>query len=170
MMIKTNRPYYFFLFFVCHELMVAAYYFELYLGLEPCPLCMVSRAMVIILGLGFLLAAAHNPEKIFRKIYHVGFSLISLLGLLVSGRHLYLQSLPADEVPSCGPGLEYMLDTLPMSEVLKEVLHGSGECAEVSWEFLSLSMPAWMIIVYSGFLIISLLPLFERNKNFRFSD
>jgi len=99
-----------------------------------------------------------------------GFSLLSLLGIFVSGRHLYLQSLPADEVPSCGPGLEYMLDTLPMSEVLKEVLHGSGECAEVSWEFLSLSMPAWMIIVYSGFLIFSLLPWFERQKDLSFSD
>jgi len=169
-MIRLNRPYYFLLFFICHELLVAAYYFEFYLGLEPCPLCMVSRAIVLILGSFFLLAALHNPKKLLQKIYHIIFSLISLLGIFVSGRHLYLQSLPADEVPSCGPGLEYMLDTLPMSEVLKEVLHGSGECAEVSWEFFSLSMPAWMLIVYSGFLVISLFPWFERQKNLSFSD
>ena len=170
-MIKiTNRTYYFFLFFICHELIIAAYYFELYIGLDPCPLCMISRAVVMMLGGGFLLAAIHDPKNMMRKMYHIVFSLISLLGILVSGRHIYLQSLPADEVPSCGPGLEYMLDTLPLSDVLKEVLHGSGECAEVSWQFLSLSMPEWMIIVYSGFLVLSIIPVFERKKNLRFSD
>jgi len=170
-MIKiTNRTYYFFLFFICHELLVAAYYFELYMGLDPCPLCMVSRAVVILLGGSFLLAAIHNPKNVVRKIYHIVFSLISLLGILVSGRHIYLQSLPADEVPSCGPGLEYMLDTLPLSDVLKEVLHGSGECAEVGWQFLSLSMPEWLLIVYSGFLVLSIIPVFEQKKSLRFSD
>jgi len=169
-MIKTNRTYYFFLFFICHELLVAAYYFEFYLGLEPCPLCMISRATVLLLGSCFLLAALHNPKKLLQKIYHICFSLISLVGILVSSRHLYLQSLPADEVPSCGPGLEYMLDTLPMSEVFKEVLHGSGECADVSWNFLSLSMPAWMLIVFTGFLVIALIPVFKQDKNLHFSN
>jgi len=168
-MINPNRPYYFLLFFICHELLVAAYYFEYYLGLDPCPLCMVSRAVVFILGICFLLAALHNPTGIIRKIYHTVLSVISLLGLLVSGRHIYLQSLPADEVPSCGPSLNYMLETLPMSDVLKEVLHGSGECAEVSWRFLSLSMPVWMAIVFSLFLIVALLPLFKRDRNMVFS-
>lgn len=168
-MINPNRSYYFLLFFVCHELLVAAYYFEYYLGLEPCPLCMVSRAVVLMLGSGFLLAAFHNPTGITRKVYHLLFSAISLLGILVSGRHTYLQSLPADEVPSCGPSLDYMLETLPMSDVLKEVLHGSGECAEVSWRFLSLSMPVWMLIVFSLFLLLAMLPLFKSNRNMVFS-
>ncbi len=170
-MIKiSNRTYYFFLFFICHELLVAAYYFEFYIGLEPCPLCMISRAVVMLLGISFLLAAIHNPKNLMRKFYHVVFSFISLLGILVSGQHIYLQSLPADEVPSCGPGLEYMLDTLPLSDVLKEVLHGSGECAEVSWDFLSLSMPEWLFIVYTGFFVLSIIPVFERKKSLRFSD
>ena len=166
----SNRVYYFLLFFICHELLVAAYYFEYSLGLEPCPLCMVSRATVFVLGLLFLITALHNPKGLTRKIYHVAISLFSLLGILVSGRHIYLQSLPADEVPSCGPGLNYMLDTLPMSEVLKEVLHGSGECAEVSWQFLSLSMPVWMLFIFSVFLILSIYPLFKRDKNLIFTD
>jgi len=169
-MINPNRTYYFLLFFICHELLVAAYYFEFYLGLDPCPLCMVSRATVFMLGVSFLLAALHNPTGIMRKIYHGVFSLIALLGILVSGRHTYLQSLPADEVPSCGPSLDYMLDTLPMSDVLKKVLYGSGECAEVSWQFLSLSMPVWMLIIFSGLLVVVMIPLFKRNRNMVFSD
>ena len=167
---SSNRPFYFLLFFVCHELVISAYYFEYVVGLEPCPLCMISRATVLILGVCFLLAALHNPKRLVRKLYHIVFSLVSLLGIFVSGRHIYLQSLPADEVPSCGPGLEYMLDTLPMSEVLKEVLHGSGECAEVAWQFLSLSMPMWMLFIFSAFLVVAVIPLFKRDRNLRFSD
>jgi disulfide bond formation protein DsbB len=167
---NSNRPFYFLLFFLCHELIIAAYYFEIYLGLEPCPLCMVSRAVVITLGISFLLAAIHNPKKLTRKIYHVFFSLFALLGVLVSGRHIYLQSLPPEDVPSCGPGLDYMLETLPMSDVLKQVLHGSGECAEVSWQFMSLSMPVWMLIIYLSLMTLSLVTLFKRDRNLIFSD
>jgi len=131
---------------------------------------MVSRALVFALGIGFLLAALHNPDGLTRKIYHVFFSIFAFLGVLVSGRHIYIQSLPADEVPACGPSLDYMLETLPMSDVLKEVMHGSGECAEVSWRFLSLSMPQWMIFIFSIFLVLSLIPVFKRNRNLVFSD
>lgn len=163
---QTHRSYYFLLFFICHELLLAAYYFEIYRGLDPCPLCMVSRLVIAMLGLSFLLAALHNPLGLVRKIYHSIFSFLSFLGVLVSGRHIYLQSLPADEVPSCGPGLEYMLDTLPMGDVLKQVLYGSGECAEVSWRFWSLSMPMWMLLIYSGFLLLVLVPLFKQERKF----
>ncbi|MFT5451443.1 MAG: disulfide bond formation protein DsbB [Enterobacterales bacterium] len=155
---------------MCHELFITAFYFEIYLGLEPCPLCMVSRAVVFTLGIFFLLAALHNPSGFTRKIYHGILSLISALGVVASTRHVYLQSLPADEVPSCGPSLNYMLDTLPMSEVLKKLMEGSGSCAESSWEFMALSMPAWMLIIFSGFLIISLYPLFKRERTKIFSD
>jgi disulfide bond formation protein DsbB len=169
-MLNSNRPYYFLLFFICHELLLAAFYFENYLGLEPCPLCMVSRAVIFLLGISFLLAALHNPKGLVRKIYHGVFSVISLLGIAVSANHVYLQSLPADQVPSCGPSLNYMLDTLSVGDVIKELMQGSGSCAEANWDFLSLSMPAWMLIIYSGFLILSLLPFLSRKRNLIFSD
>jgi disulfide bond formation protein DsbB len=169
-MLNLNRPHYFLLFFICHELLITAFYFEIYLGLEPCPLCMVSRAVVFTLGVFFLLAALHNPSGLTRKLYHGVLSLISTLGIAVSTQHVYLQSLPADEVPSCGPSLNYMLDTLPMSEVLKKLMEGSGSCAESSWEFMSLSMPAWMLIIFSGFLVLSIYPFFKRERTKIFSD
>ena len=71
---------------------------------------------------------------------------MALAGAAVAGWHARLQSLPPDEVPSCGPGLEYMLDTFPLTETLKMVFKGSGECAEVSWQFLGISMPGWVLV------------------------
>ena len=40
-------------------------------------------------------------------------------------------------------GLDYMLDTLPLTDVISRVLTGSGECAEKGWVFLGLSIPGW---------------------------
>jgi disulfide bond formation protein DsbB len=71
-----------------------------------------------------------------------------LSGVGVAGRHIWIQHLPKDEVPACGPGLDYMLENFPMSEVLKELMHGSGECAAKGWTFLALGIPEWSLIWY----------------------
>ena len=170
-MSKVNsRWFYIFLFFICHELLVAAFYFEYVEFMEPCPLCMISRLMVFLIGVTCLIAAIHNPVQLAKKIYHGFISLFALLGTATSIWHLRLQNLPADEVPECGPGLTYMLETMPLGDVLGKVLQGSGECAEVSWRFLSLSMPAWMLVIYVCFLLIGLYPLFKRERHMRFKD
>ena len=73
-----------------------------------------------------------------------------MTGMAIAGRHVWLQNLPLDEVPDCGMGLNYMLDTLPFTQVLREVFYGSGECAEIGWTFLGLTMPGWTFIWYAG--------------------
>ena len=150
--------------------MAAAYYFEYYMGLMPCPLCMVSRMLVISIGVVALLAALHKPTGMIQKFYHSIVSLISAVGIATSIHHLYLQSLPADEVPNCGPGLEHMLETLPFTEVLSQLVQGSGECAEVSWRFIGLSMPAWMLIFFIAIFCGSLIPFFQKTRQYTFSD
>lgn len=123
-----------------------ALYLQHGLGLEPCPLCVFQRVAVVALGLLFLVAAAHDPGVLTRKLYGVLLGLVAVGGAAVAGRHLWLQSLPPDKVPACGPGLDFMLETFAFIEVLEMVLSGSGECAEVAWSFLGLSMPAWVLI------------------------
>lgn len=129
-------------------LMGFGFYLQYFLHEEPCPLCMVQRVIFILIMIFFLLAAMHGPRKVGRIIYAIVLSVFSLLGVAVAGRHIWLQNLPADEVPACGPGLEYMLETLPMSDVLQKVMYGSGECAEKGWTFLSLGIPEWSLLCY----------------------
>jgi disulfide bond formation protein DsbB len=126
----------------------AALYLQYVLHQEPCPLCMVQRFIYIALLVLFVLAALHNPQRFGAKIYAVLITLCSLSGVGVAGRHLWIQHLPKDEIPSCGPGLDYMLENFPMSDVLKELMHGSGECAAKGWTFLSLGIPEWSLIWY----------------------
>lgn len=126
--------------------MAYALYSEHVLMLEPCPLCVFQRIAIIALGLVFLAAAVHNPSGVGRFGYVVLALVAAIGGIAVAGRHLWLQNLPEDQVPACGPDLGYMVDAFPFSEMLKMVFTGSGECASISWEFLGLSMPAWVLI------------------------
>lgn len=123
-------------------------YLQYVLRLEPCPLCMIQRVIFIAIGLLFLIAALHNPKQLGAKVYSILIALVSLGGVAVAARHIWIQHLPKDQVPGCGPGLDYMLQNFPLSEVWQELLHGSGECAEKSWTFLTLGLPEWSLVWY----------------------
>ncbi len=126
----------------------AALYLQYVLHEEPCPLCMVQRVIFIVIGVLFGIAVLHNPGRARAALYAALIGLFSLLGVAVAGRHIWIQHLPKDQVPACGPGLDYMLAHFPMSSVLKELMHGSGECAAKGWTFLALNIPEWSLIAY----------------------
>ena len=140
----------------------ALLFLQRHLGLTPCPLCIFQRIGLMLMGGFALIAALFNPKsRAVRVLLWLG----SLAGIgwatVVAGRHVWLQHLPADQVPSCGPGLDYWLDTLPMQQVLKEVFAGSGECAEIAWRFMGLSIPEQSLILFSILLIVHVLILWR---------
>jgi disulfide bond formation protein DsbB len=137
-------------FAVCAGLLGYAYYAEFFLHLEPCPLCIFQRVGVFAMGVWFLIAAAHDPIGWARRAYAMLLGLTALATAGVAIRHLYIQSLPEGSVPACGASLNFMLKVFSMSEVVVKVLTGSGECARVTWRFLGLAMPAWVLIAALG--------------------
>lgn len=131
----------------CVGLMAYALYAQYGLHLEPCPLCIFQRVAVIALGVVFVIGALHAPGSTGgRRAYAVFALLAALAGIAVAGRQVWLQSLPPDQVPACGPPLAFMMDSMPFGKVLAKVLAGSGECAVVNWRFLGLAMPVWVLI------------------------
>ena len=152
------------IFTVCIGLLGFGLYLEHAVGLEPCPLCIFQRVAYIVIGLLALIAAIHNPQKLFENIYTGLILITSLCGAGIAGRQIWLQHLPEDKIPECGPGLEYMLDAFPFTDALRMILSGSGECAEVQWTFLSFSIAEWSIVCFSG-LIIACIAMLIRQKN-----
>ena len=118
--------------------------------LDPCPLCVIQRVAYMFIGLFALLGALHGPARTGQLVYSWLMVLGAGFGTFVAGRHVWLQHLPPELVPECGPGLNYMLDNFPLSETLSTVFFGSGDCAEVKWSFLGLSMPEWNLAWYVG--------------------
>ncbi len=134
------------------------------MGLKPCPLCIFQRITYIVIGAIALIAAIHNPQKLFERIYTGLMLIAALCGAGIAGRQIWLQHLPEDKIPECGPGLEYMLDVFPFIDALRMILSGSGECAEVQWTFMSFSIAEWSIICFIC-LIIACLTMLMRRKN-----
>ncbi len=141
----------------CVLMMAVALGLEHLGGLEPCPLCIFQRVAVLAAAAVFAVAALHNPRGRLGAVLYGGLGLAAVLGGIgVAARHLWLQSLPADEVPSCGPGLDYMMEIMPLQQVLAQVFTGSGECADIDFQLLGLSLPGWTLI---GFIVLALVPL-----------
>lgn len=153
------------MFLFCSALIGAALYFQYVDGLDPCPLCIFQRVVVMAVGIVFLLKTLHHPkpESKWQWGYGVVLFVVALIGAGIAGRHVWLQSLPEHLVPACGPALDYLMEALPFLEVIEVVMQGSGECAkDDGWRLLWLTMPQWTLIVFCGFVVLSLFSLWTR--------
>jgi len=133
-------------FLACAVLMSYALYAQHVLGLEPCPLCIFQRVAVIAVGVLFLIAALHDPQGKGSRVYGGLIDLAALVGILISARHIWIQAQPPGTVAACGADLNYLLEIMPVTDVVNKVLTGSGECGKVDWTLLGLSMPWWVLI------------------------
>ncbi|HRP36118.1 MAG TPA: disulfide bond formation protein B [Gammaproteobacteria bacterium] len=146
----------------CGGLLAYALYAQHGLGLEPCPLCVFQRVAVLALGFVFLAAYAHNPGRGGARIYGGLAVAAAGGGMVFAGRQLWLQGLPADQVPECGPGLNFIMDVFPFWEAVKMVFQGSGDCAKIDWTFLGISMAGWVLISLVGLASIAAWNNFRR--------
>jgi disulfide bond formation protein DsbB len=137
----------------CAALLAYALYAQYQLHLEPCPLCIFQRVAVLAVGIVFLLAALHNPGRIGARVYGVLIFLAALSGVGVAARHIWVQAQPPGTVAACGAGLDYMMEIMPLFDVIKKVLTGSGECGKIDWTFLGLSMPWWVLISLAALMV-----------------
>lgn len=151
------------LFFLsCSALVLIAIYIEPFKSLDPCPMCMMQRVIFIVIAAFSLLAAIHNPSSWGRKVYASLTGLVALGGSAVAIRQLWLQSLPEERVPACGPGLDFMLEVFPLMEVLEMALRGTGDCAKVQWSLFRLTIPAWSLIAFVGIALLSIFLLMRK--------
>lgn len=141
----SDRSFFGLMALVCTALLGYGYYLQYVTGLEPCPLCILQRLAFLGLLIVCVIAAIHGPRKTGTRIYAGLGLLATVVGGAIAGRQVWLQQLPPDQVPQCGPGLEYMLDVFPLFEALRMTLSGSGECAEIDWTFLGLSIAQWSL-------------------------
>ncbi|MCY1518793.1 Disulfide bond formation protein B [compost metagenome] len=162
MPLASPRSLFFLAFVGCLVLMGAALYLEHVVGLEPCPLCVVQRVCVIAFGLVCLVAALHAPGRIGRRVYAVLALLFAAAGAGTAGRQIWLQGVPADQLPACLPNLDYMMEALPFQEIIRLVLHGSADCAEVNWTLFGMSIPEWSLLGFVAMLLFSLVQLLRR--------
>lgn len=155
----TPRVYFSSVLVACGGLLGFGLYLEHVTGLVPCPLCILQRIAYIAIACLALVAALHGPRRAGLRAYSALLGLLALGGGGSAARQVYLQHLPADRVPECGPGLEYILDVFPWRDALGMILSGSGECAEVQWRFAGLSIAEWSLVNFALLLIVAALAM-----------
>jgi protein dithiol:quinone oxidoreductase len=131
---------------ICAALLGYGYYLQHVQGLEPCPLCLVQRGFFYAVAIVCLIGALHGPRRIGIALYGTLAAITAAGGAATAARQVWLQHLPADKVPQCGPDLFFMLENLPLSRTLQKLVQGSGECAAVDWKFLGLSIAGWSLV------------------------
>lgn len=152
----------FLVFMMVVATLFAVLFLQKYLQLEPCPLCIFQRVGVWTMGFFALLAVIFNPKNTAaRFVLWCGAMLGTLWGMGVAARHVWLQRLPPDQVPACGPGLNYWVETLPVMQVFQEVLKGSGECAVIDWTLFGLTLPEMTLALFV-FLAVVLIVLLKK--------
>lgn len=147
----------------CLGLICVALYMQHVMGLVPCYLCVTQRAFIIAIGLVALVAAIHSPNLTGRRVYAALTGLLALAGGFFSSKQLWLQSLPEDKVPACGPPVDYLFDAFKFSEALAMLFRGDGNCAEVQWTLFGLSIPGWTLLCFIAMLLVSLWLGFRKN-------
>lgn len=157
--LPSNRSLYLIGFLICVALIGVALFMQHGLGYEPCPLCIAQRISFILIGLICLIAFMQNPQTLGHKVYGVLIGIAALFGLSLSIRHSWLQHNPPEFV-ECGGGLEYWLETLPTNKIIEKILQGTGECTDIVWKFLGLSIPEWTAIMYFGFVVFAIRQIF----------
>ncbi|GAW85940.1 disulfide bond formation protein DsbB [Bathymodiolus platifrons methanotrophic gill symbiont] len=158
------RTWFFLGFLSCFSMLAVGAYFQFVEEMEPCPLCISQRIAILIAGVTFFIAAVHNPAQKGIQRYAILGAIFALAGSAISARHVWLQNLPADEVPECSPGLSYIFENFPLTETLKLMLSGTGECADVLWTLFGLSIPGWTFLAFIGLAALSLYQLINKAQ------
>ena len=138
-------------------LLIAILFFQKTLGLEPCPMCIFQRVAMLATAAVFLVAALHGPSARGRWVYSGLATLTAGIGAGIAWRHVWLQGLPEDQRPACGPTLNYLMDMMPLQDVVTTILKGDGNCAKIDWTFLGQSLPFWTLVAFAGFIAWALL-------------
>ncbi len=149
------------LFIVCAGLVAGSFFVEHVLGVEPCPLCIIQRYTYATLALVFLAAALVQRPRVRQGVLLLAVVLV-LLGGGVAAYQSKLQLFPAAEAATCSASLAYMMDTLPLTDVLAKLFQAHGDCSDTSFKVLGLTLAQISLVMFTG-LLVWLAPVLVRR-------
>jgi disulfide bond formation protein DsbB len=126
----------------------ASIYLQFSMHLELCGLCISQRVLFLIMALILCAAIVHQRHA---RAYASLIIIFSLAGIYFAGRQVWLEHLPKEQLPGCGPNLSILLTHFPM-KAARELFVGSAECGSVVWQFLGLSLAAWSLFCFIALL------------------
>ena len=143
-------------------LVISAYIFEIFGYYDPCPLCILQRWSFVLIAMCGALIAIPVLHVFLKKVLFILASFFACCGGIIAGRQIYLQNLPSDQIPTCAPPMDFLMDTLPLFEVIQTILIGDGNCAEYEWRFI-LNFAEWALVFFILLLIYNIFFLLKKS-------
>jgi len=147
----------------------ASFYMQFVNGFQPCPLCIMQRLCVFLVLL-FSVLSFGLSGGLKKKNMVIAQLFFACAGLFFASRHLWIQSLPASDVHACVPGLDILFRYFPWQDLAHALFWGSGDCTQISWRFIGLSMPAWSALYFLFICISTSTLLFVIKPDFSASN
>ncbi|MES2997901.1 MAG: disulfide bond formation protein B [Pseudomonadota bacterium] len=135
-------------FFICILFLALAAYLQYRVGLVPCPLCIIQRFLITLLGILFLMGGLFNFSAITRCCLHTSTFLLAAIGVVVASRQLWLEHFPADQLISCQATLTQYSSSIYLHKMIELFFQGTSNCGSSNWRFLNLSMPLWTLLFF----------------------
>ncbi|HEX4044802.1 MAG TPA: disulfide bond formation protein B [Gammaproteobacteria bacterium] len=159
----STRFIYFLGFVIAGLILGISIYLQCFAGFIPCPLCTLQRFAFAAFGIFCLFGLLLSSKLLARMLINTLMLISAIFGLFFSGRQIWLQHFPPAHNSECGVSLEYMLQALPLQEVIQKVFVGSAECTERGWSFLFLNMAEWSLLWFILFFVMSVYLLLKRT-------
>lgn len=157
----TSRQWFFMSLVGVILILLASWYFQFFAGYDPCPLCEIQRLTFLVIAIILVIAVLVRQRIKTIRLYSAIIFIFAVFGVAAASRQVWLQNLPANQVPSCGPNFNFILRNLPPEDILRQIFYGSADCAKVDWRFLHLSFAAWAIVFFSFLAIIAIWQFFS---------
>ena len=148
------------------SIVIAYFYFQRHLYLMPCIMCIAQRYLLALSALSCIAAYAVAKKSVTGYWICIALAIASLLDTIyVASRQLWLQSLPEDLVPACGPSFNWMVETSTLATILEKIFRGDGNCADVDWSLFGISIPGWVVVLCVVLLVVLLSHIYSRLKS-----
>ena len=141
----------------CLAMLSFGMYLQHVVGLEPCPMCIVQRYVMVLIGLVSLLGTVFSGRTA-SLLVGSGLVLLAGGGAYVAARQTWLQWYPP-EVVSCGRDFYGMIETFPLQRAIPMIFKGGGDCSKVDWTFLGGSIANWSFVAFVGLGLLALVTL-----------
>lgn len=148
--ISRGRGAWFLLMLFALAFEMCALFFQYMLDLAPCVMCIYERvAMFGIIAAGFIGMMA--PSNFLVRWFGILLWGVSAAwGIKLSVEHVSYQFPDPNELfgPTCDIFVTFP-SWAPLNVWIPSIFEASGECSKIVWQFLTLSMPQWLVLIFS---------------------
>lgn len=151
MSIVTDRRAWLLFALTALGLEATALWFQYAMGLDPCVKCVYERVAVLGLVAAGVLGALYPRALLLRIAAYLLWLISAAWGLRLALQHVGIQDDPSTAF-SCSFAAEFPT-WAKLDEWLPAVFLPTGYCDDIQWQWLSLTMAQWMVVVFALYLI-----------------